>query len=118
MRHVKPILIGRRNVVAWLEQLGLRLRMDDDFELCDPQQDDRYRDYWEYYHTIMRREGVSVNEARRLVRTNNTVIAALMVQRGEADGMLLCGAWAVTRIIWNMCLTSSNCEKMWNVQPP
>ncbi|MBN06228.1 MAG: NADP-dependent malic enzyme [Rhodospirillaceae bacterium] len=89
---VKPIMIGRRNVVALrLEQLGLRLRMDDDFELCDPQQDDRYRDYWEYYHTIMRREGVSVNEARRLVRTNNTVIAALMVQRGEADGML-CGA--------------------------
>ena len=65
--------------------------MDDDFELCDPQQDDRYRDYWEYYHSIMRREGVSVNEARRLVRTNTTVIAALMVQRGEADGML-CGA--------------------------
>ncbi len=89
---VKPILIGRRNVVALrLEQLGLRLRMDDDFELCDPQQDDRYRDYWEYYHSIMRREGVSVNEARRLVRTNTTVIAALMVQRGEADGML-CGA--------------------------
>ncbi|MBO23317.1 MAG: NADP-dependent malic enzyme [Rhodospirillaceae bacterium] len=89
---VKPILIGRRSVVALrLEQLGLRLKIDEDFELCDPEQDDRYRDYWELYHSIMRREGVSVNEARRLVRTNTTVIGALMVQRGEADAML-CGA--------------------------
>jgi len=89
---VKPILIGRRSVVALrLEQLGLRLRMDEDFELCDPEQDPRYRDYWELYHSIMRREGVSIAEARRQVRTNTTVIAALMVHRGEADAML-CGA--------------------------
>lgn len=91
-RIVNPVLVGRRSVVAMrIEQLGLRLRIDEDFELCDPEQDDRYRDYWELYHSIMRREGISINEARTLVRTNNTVIAALMVKRGEADAML-CGA--------------------------
>ena len=89
---VIPILIGRRNVVQMrIEKLGLRIRMDKDFELCDPEHDDRYRDYWELYHSIMRRRGVSINEARTTVRTNTTVIAALMVRRGEADAML-CGS--------------------------
>ncbi|MDA0240784.1 MAG: NADP-dependent malic enzyme [Proteobacteria bacterium] len=88
----KPILIGRRNVVTLrIEQLNLRLRIDEDFELCDPDRDERYRDYWELYHSLMERRGVSRNEARTLVRTNTTVIASLMVRRGEADAML-CGA--------------------------
>ncbi|MBT3916203.1 MAG: NADP-dependent malic enzyme, partial [Rhodospirillaceae bacterium] len=89
---VKPILIGRRNVVALrIEQLGLRLKMDEDFELVDPERDDRYREYWELYHSLMSRHGISINEARTIVRTNTTVIAALMVKRKEADAML-CGA--------------------------
>ncbi len=89
---VKPILIGRRNVVALrIEQLGLRLKMDEDFELVDPERDDRYREYWELYHSLMSRHGTSINEARTIVRTNTTVIAALMVKRKEADAML-CGA--------------------------
>jgi len=89
---VKPILIGRRNVVALrIEQLGLRLKMDEDFELVDPERDDRYREYWELYHSLMSRHGTSINEARTIVRTNTTVIAALMVKRKEADA-LLCGA--------------------------
>jgi malate dehydrogenase (oxaloacetate-decarboxylating)(NADP+) len=89
---VIPILIGRRGVVQMrIEKLGLRLKMDEDFELCDPEHDDRYREYWELYHSITRRRGVSINEARTTVRTNTTVIAALMVRRGEADA-LLCGS--------------------------
>ncbi len=89
---VFPILIGRRDVVQMrIQRLGLRLRIDKDFELCDPQQDPRYREYWELYHSIMSRRGVSINEARTIVRTNTTVIAALMVRRGEADAMI-CGA--------------------------
>jgi len=89
---VKPILIGRRNVVALrIEQLGLRLKLDEDFELVDPERDDRYREYWELYHSLMSRHGTSINEARTIVRTNTTVIAALMVKRKEADAML-CGA--------------------------
>jgi malate dehydrogenase (oxaloacetate-decarboxylating)(NADP+) len=89
---IKPILIGRRNVVALrIKQLGSRLRIDKDFELVDPEHDDRYRDYWELYHSLLSRSGTSMNEARTMVRTNNTIIAALMVKRREADAMI-CGA--------------------------
>ena len=89
---VYPILIGRRSVVSLrIEQLGSRLRIDDDFELVDPEKDDRYREYWELYHSLTSRNGKSINEARNTVRTNNTVIAALMVKRKEADAMI-CGA--------------------------
>lgn len=89
---VRPILIGRRQVIETrIERLGLRLIIDEEFELCDPENDDRYRDYWTLYHDIMKHRGVSKNEARTVVRTNNTVIAALMVRRREADAMI-CGA--------------------------
>ena len=86
---VKPIIIGRREVVALrLTELQLRLEIGSDFELCDPEHDDRYREYWELYHSLMKRRGVSINEARTRVRTNTTIIGALMVRRGEADAML------------------------------
>ena len=89
---VRPILIGRRNVILLrIEQLGLRLKIDIDFELVDPEKDERYREYWELYHSLLSRSGTSINEARVMVRTNNTVIAALMVNRKEADAMI-CGA--------------------------
>ncbi|WP_070988141.1 NADP-dependent malic enzyme [Halofilum ochraceum] len=86
-----PIVIGRREVVRRrINRLDLRLEMDTDFELCDPEDDPRYREYWTLYHQCMARKGVSPDTARTIVRTNNTVIAALMVKRGEADGMI-CG---------------------------
>jgi malate dehydrogenase (oxaloacetate-decarboxylating)(NADP+) len=86
---VKPILIGRRSVVETrIERLSLRMRLGVDCDLVDPDKDDRYREYYSLYHSIMRRRGVSRNEARVVVRTNTTVIAALMVQRGEADAMI------------------------------
>jgi malate dehydrogenase (oxaloacetate-decarboxylating)(NADP+) len=89
---VHPILIGRRAVVERrIEQLGLRLEMGKDFELVDPDGDDRYREYWELYHSLTSRDGVSRNEARYIVRTNTTVIAALMLKRHEADAVI-CGA--------------------------
>lgn len=89
---VKPILIGRRHVVSLrMEQLGSQLEIDKDFELVDPERDQRYREYWELYHSLASRRGTSINEARTIVRTNNTVIAALMVKRKEADAMI-CGA--------------------------
>ena len=85
----KPILIGRKAVVeSRIEKLGLRIKQGVDFELCGPENDPRYRDYWTEYHEIMQRKGVSPANARTVLRTNNTVIAALMVRRGEADAML------------------------------
>jgi malate dehydrogenase (oxaloacetate-decarboxylating)(NADP+) len=86
-----PILIGRRAVVERrIEKLGLRLREGRCFELCDPQDDPRYNEYWTLYHSLTERKGVSPDDARTIVRTLNTVIAALMVRRGEADA-LICG---------------------------
>jgi malate dehydrogenase (oxaloacetate-decarboxylating)(NADP+) len=88
----KPILIGRRRVVARrIETLGLRIRPGHNIELCDPEDDPRYREYWQLYHRIMERKGVTPDEARRVVRSDTTVIACLMLHRGEADAML-CGA--------------------------
>jgi malate dehydrogenase (oxaloacetate-decarboxylating)(NADP+) len=87
----KPILIGRRRVISSrIERYGLRLRPGIDFELVDPQGDRRFKEYWTLYHGIMERKGVSPEYAQTMVRTRNTVIAALMVKRGEADAMI-CG---------------------------
>ncbi len=85
----RPILIGRRKVVEMrLKRLGLRLKLDQDVELADPEDDPRYREYWTLYHSLMERKGITPDQARNIVRTRTTVIAALMVYRGEADAML------------------------------
>ncbi|MCB1538680.1 MAG: NADP-dependent malic enzyme, partial [Alphaproteobacteria bacterium] len=87
----RPILIGREKVVAMrLKKLRLRMQAGRDFDLVDPEDDPRYRDYWTLYHQIMERKGVTPDVAKLTVRTNPTVIAALMVHRGEADAMI-CG---------------------------
>lgn len=87
----RPILIGREKVVDMrIKKLRLRLQKDRDFELVDPEDDPRYRDYWSLYHQIMERKGVSPAVARLAARTNPTIIAALMVARDEADAMI-CG---------------------------
>ena len=89
----KPILVGRPAVVAdRIERLGLRLKQDDDYELVNPQYDPRYEAYWTGYHDIMERHGVSPDLARTIIRTNTTVIAAMMLKRGEADAMI-CGTY-------------------------
>ena len=87
----RPILLGRRSVVERrLQQLGIDLKLGEDVELTDPQDDDRYRDYWQFYHSIMHRRGVSVAGAQTVMRTNSTAIAASMVAKGDADAMI-CG---------------------------
>ena len=87
----KPVLIGRKKVIETrIKRLGLRMKTGKDFELVDPEDDPRYRDYWEHYLDIMDRKGVTPATARYRIRTSTTVIGALMVQRGEGDA-LICG---------------------------
>ena len=86
-----PILIGRPGVIeSRIKRLGLRLRPGLDFELTNPDEDPRFNDYWQLYHQLMARKGISPPAAKAIVRSRGTVIAALMVKRGEADAML-CG---------------------------
>jgi malate dehydrogenase (oxaloacetate-decarboxylating)(NADP+) len=88
-RLARPILIGRPDVVeARIRRLGLRLRVERDLELVNPQSDPRYNDYVATYLERMGRRGVTPQGAREIVRTRTTVIAALMVARGEADALL------------------------------
>jgi len=90
-RLAKPILVGRREVVRQrVERAGLRLEIGRDFELCDPESDPRFREYWELYRGLMAREGVTPEVAKAAVRRSNTLISSLMLRRGEADAML-CG---------------------------
>jgi malate dehydrogenase (oxaloacetate-decarboxylating)(NADP+) len=87
----RPILIGRPSVIeARLERFGLSIRPERDFELVNPENDPRYRDYVATYLEVSGRRGITPDAARTLVRTNATVIAALAVRRGDADAML-CG---------------------------
>jgi malate dehydrogenase (oxaloacetate-decarboxylating)(NADP+) len=87
----KPILIGRPAVIeARIQRLGLRLVAGEHFELTNIDDDPRYPEYWQTYHELMQRRGVTPAAAKNVVRTRSTVIAALMVRRGEADAML-CG---------------------------
>ncbi|MDF1791306.1 MAG: NADP-dependent malic enzyme [Thalassobaculaceae bacterium] len=87
----KPILIGRPDVIERrLERFGLRLKVGRDVDVVDPTNDERYEQYWRTYHGLMERRGVSPDRAREVVRTNDTVIAALMMQLGDADAAI-CG---------------------------
>jgi malate dehydrogenase (oxaloacetate-decarboxylating)(NADP+) len=87
----RPILVGRPEVVKKrIERAGLRLQPGRDFELVDPENDPRFRDYWELYRSLMAREGVTPDVAKAAVRRSNTLISCLMLRRGEADG-LVCG---------------------------
>ncbi|KAF0813200.1 NADP-dependent malic enzyme [Andreprevotia sp. IGB-42] len=86
-----PILIGRPKVIqSRIAKLGLRIKPGQDFEVCNPESDPRYREYWMQYHQLMMRRGVSEELARTELRTKMTLIGAIMVKRGEADA-LICG---------------------------
>ena len=88
---VRPILIGRPAVIAArIERAGLRLQAERDFEVVNPEDDTRFRQYWEAYHRLNARDGVTPEMAKSTVRRSNTTIAALMLHLGDADGML-CG---------------------------
>jgi malate dehydrogenase (oxaloacetate-decarboxylating)(NADP+) len=89
----KPILIGRPKVLEKrIEKFGLRIRPVVDFEIINPEYDQRYRDYWEQYYALTARRGVSEQYAKIEMRRRLTLIGAMMMHRGEADGMI-CGTF-------------------------
>ncbi len=88
-----PILIGRPSVIERrLEHFGLRMRSGSEYSLINPESDPRYRDYWTTYHRLTERKGVSQEYAKIEMRRRNTLIGAMMMYKGEADGML-CGTF-------------------------
>jgi malate dehydrogenase (oxaloacetate-decarboxylating)(NADP+) len=90
-RLVKPILVGRPHVIQMrLERAGLRLQAGRDFEVVNPEDDPRFRQYWETYHRLKARDGVTPEMAKVAMRRSNTLISAMMVHLGDADGMV-CG---------------------------
>ena len=96
----RPILIGRPEVIETrAKRLGLPLKAGEDYEIVNPENDPRYRDYWTTYHNLMQRRGVTPDLARAIMRTNTTAIGAVMVHRGEADS-LICGTFG--QYLWHL----------------
>ncbi len=90
---VKATLVGRPEIIEKrIEKLGLRLELNVDYEVINPHHDDRYNEFWQAYHSIVGRKGVSREAARTIVRTNSTVIAAMAVKLGYQDAMI-CGTY-------------------------
>ncbi|MDG4720757.1 MULTISPECIES: NADP-dependent malic enzyme [Thalassospira] len=86
-----PVVIGRREVILErIAELGLRLIPDEHIEIHDPDDNPHFEQDWQDFHNIMGRRGINPEYARSIVRTRPTVIAALMLRRGEVDAML-CG---------------------------
>src|SRR3954471_23697745 len=89
----QPILIGRPEVIEMrIKRFVLRIAPGRDFEIVNPESDSRYRDVWTEYHGIMKRHGVSPDDARSHVRQSTTLIGAMLLRRGDGDA-LLCGTF-------------------------
>ncbi|QEI07848.1 NADP-dependent malic enzyme [Pigmentiphaga aceris] len=87
----RPILIGRPAVIeARVRKAGLRIKLGENVDVVNPEDDPRFRQYWEAYHEKMARDGITPDAAKAAVRRSNTLIASLMVKLGDADAML-CG---------------------------
>ena len=96
----KPVLIGRPEVILHrCEKFGIPEALSNEFDIVNPENDHRYREYWETYYNVMARQGISPTLAQAVLRTNTTVIAAVMVHRGEADSMI-CGTFG--NYLWHL----------------
>jgi malate dehydrogenase (oxaloacetate-decarboxylating)(NADP+) len=94
----KPVLVGRPAVLERrIERFGLRIRPGRDFEVVNPEWDDRFRDYWQGYHQLVDRKGVTEQYAQIEMRRRHTLIGAMMMHRDEADGMV-CGTFGTYRL--------------------
>jgi malate dehydrogenase (oxaloacetate-decarboxylating)(NADP+) len=92
----RPTLIGRPGVIAQrVERFGLRLKEGADYDVVNVENDHRYRDFWQTYHRMTERKGVTVPIAKIEMRRRLTLIGAMLLHKGEVDG-LLCGTWGTT----------------------
>jgi malate dehydrogenase (oxaloacetate-decarboxylating)(NADP+) len=92
----RPTLIGRPAVMAArIEKFGLRLKEGLDYDVVNVEHDERYRDFWTTYHRMTERKGVTVQVAKIEMRRRLTLIGAMLLHKGEVDGML-CGTWGTT----------------------
>jgi len=92
----RPTLIGRPAVIAQrIEKFGLRLKEGLDYDVVNVELDDRYRDFWQTYHRMMERKGVTTQLAKIEMRRRLTLIGAMLLHKGEVDG-LICGTWGST----------------------
>ena len=91
-----PILVGRPAVIEGsIKRHGLRIRIGEHFTVVNPEQDERYREYWQDYHKLTERRGVTAQYAKLEMRRRTTLIAAMLLKKGEADG-LICGMVSTT----------------------
>jgi malate dehydrogenase (oxaloacetate-decarboxylating)(NADP+) len=94
----RPTLIGRPEVIAQrIEKFGLRLSAGTDYDLVNTENDHRFRDYWQTYHRMTERKGVTAQLAKIEMRRRLTLIGAMLLKTGEVDGML-CGTWGTTAL--------------------
>ncbi|MCS0631642.1 NADP-dependent malic enzyme [Telluria mixta] len=94
----RPILVGRPAVLEKrIEKFGLRLKQGKHFDVINPDFDERYRDYWQSYHQMVMRKGVTEDLARLAMRRRHTLIGAMMIHKGDADGMI-CGTYGTTDV--------------------
>jgi len=92
----RPTLIGRPAVIAQrIEKFGLRLREELDYDIVNVEQDSRYRDFWQTYHRMTERKGVTQQLAKIEMRRRLTLIGSMLLHKGEVDG-LICGTWGST----------------------
>ncbi len=92
----RPTLIGRPELIAQrAEKFGLRLKAGVDYDVVNTENDHRFRDYWQSYHRMTERQGVTAQLAKIEMRRRLTLIGAMLLKSGEVDGML-CGTWGTT----------------------
>jgi malate dehydrogenase (oxaloacetate-decarboxylating)(NADP+) len=92
----RPTLIGRPAIIAQrIAKFGLRLKEELDYDVVNVEQDRRYRDFWQTYHRMMERSGVTVQIAKIEMRRRLTLIAGMLLHKGDVDG-LICGTWGTT----------------------
>ncbi|MHA4868068.1 NADP-dependent malic enzyme [Duganella sp. PWIR1] len=94
----RPILVGRPAVLdSRIAKFGLRLKQGVDFDVINPDHDDRYRDYWQAYYELTARKGVTQEYAKLEMRRRHSLIGAMMIKKGDADGMI-CGTFGTTQL--------------------